>query len=151
MFLVDRPEDVRNAAKFHGVEDVVRIERSRPYTEMPALFATADVLVIVEAMSDEGIFLPSKFVDYVRTGRPILAISPSVGTLADILKEYGGGIAADGHRAESIADALQRMYECWLKGTLDKEFGSEKLFSLYSKDTVLGKYREIIARIRNKR
>jgi len=147
VFIVDRPDDVRNAAQSHGVEALVRIESSRPYMEMPAVLATADVLVIVEAQVEEGIFLPSKFVDFVRTGRPILAISPSVGTLADILKEQGGGIAVDGRRAEAVADALQCMYECWLNGTLDEQFGSEKLFFQYSREAVLGEYREIIARI----
>jgi hypothetical protein len=147
VFIVDRPDDVRSAAIAHGVEDLVRIEKSRPYAEMPAVLATADVLVIIEALVEEGIFLPSKFVDYVRTGRPILAISPPVGTLADILTERGGGIAADGRRAEVVADAIQTMYEHWLNGTLDEQFGSWKLFPLYSSETVLGAYREIFARI----
>lgn len=148
VFIVDSPEDVRGAAKAHGVEDLVLIEKSRPYTEMPALLGTADVLVIIEAMVEEGIFLPSKFVDYVGTGRPILAVSPPVGTLADILTEHGGGIAADGRRAEAVAGALQTMYECWLNGTLEERFGSEKLYHLYSSETVLKAYNGIFARIR---
>jgi len=147
VFIVDRPDDVRSAAIAHGVEDLVRIEKSRPYMEMPALLATADVLVIIEALVEEGIFLPSKFVDYVQTGRPILAISPTIGTLADILTERGGGIAADGRRAEGVADAIQTMYEYWLNGMLDEQVCSRKLFPLYSSETVLGVYREIFARI----
>lgn len=150
VFLVDRPDEVRSAAKAQGVEDLVRIESSRPYTEMPAVLASADVLVIVEAPVEEGIFLPSKFVDYVRTGRPILALSPQVGTLADILKQ-GGGIAVDGQQPEAVAGALQTMYQCWLNGTLDERFGSEQLFPSYSSETVIGQYREIIARIRKER
>ena len=151
VFIVDRPEDVLKAAKAHEVEDVVKIESSRPYTEMPVALASADVLVIVEALVEEGIFLPSKFVDFVRSGRPILAISPPVGTLADILNTKGGGIAVDGHRADAVADALQRMYNCWLNGSLDNLYGSKKLFPQYSSESVLGEYRNIITRINRKR
>ena len=151
VFIVDRPDDVRQAAKAHGVEDLVRIEKSRPYSEMPEVLAGADVLVIVEALVEEGIFLPSKFVDYVRTGRPILALSPPVGTLADILGERGGGIAVDGGRADAVARALQGMYRCWLDGTLDRRFGSERLFPHYSSEAILGAYRELIAQIGRKR
>lgn len=151
VFIVDRPDDVRNAAKKHGVEDIVRIEGSRPYTEMPPVLASADVLVIVEALVEEGIFLPSKFVDFIKAGRPILAISPSVGTLADILLEHGGGIAVDGQRANAVADALQIMYQAWADGTLDDRYGSEKLVSWFSCVRVFGEYRGIIERISRKR
>lgn len=150
VFIVDRPDDVRNAATVHGVEDVVTIESSRPYSEMPTILATADVLIIVEAQVDEGIFLPSKFVDYVRSGRPILAISPQIGTLADILNKDGGGIAVDGRQTNEVADALQNMYVCWLNGTLDEKYGSQKLYPHYSSEKVLKDYKEIISRIGNK-
>lgn len=150
VFVVDRPEDVRRAAKAQGVEDLVRIERSRPYSEMPPLLATAEVLVIVEAPVQEGIFLPSKFVDYVRTGRPILALSPEVGTIADVMGEHGGGIAVDGGSAEEVAAALQTLYRRYLDGELDRLFGSRRLLGRYAEETVLEQYREIIGRIAKK-
>ena len=151
VFVVDRTEEVHRIAKACGIENLVRVEKSRPYTEMPALLGTADVLVIIEAMVEEGIFLPSKFVDYVRTGRPILAVSPPIGTLADILNHQGGGIAVDGRRPEAVADALQTLYGCWVNGTLEHRFGSSRLHRLYSSETVLGAYSEIFARIRRRR
>ncbi|MCP2500237.1 MAG: hypothetical protein NCA08_01510 [Deltaproteobacteria bacterium] len=143
VFIVDRPEEVRNAARIHGVERFVRIENSRSYTEMPAALEVADVLVIIEALVDEGIFLPSKFVDYVRIGRPILAISPTVGTLADIIAEHGGGISVDGRSAEAVADALQLLYTEWMNGTLDSKYNSSTLYNLYNKKAILNKYIEI--------
>jgi glycosyltransferase involved in cell wall biosynthesis len=148
VFVGDRPDDVRQAAAAHGVEDLVRIEASRPYTEMPEILKSADVLVIIEAMVEEGIFLPSKFVDYVCTGQPILAVSPPAGTLNDYLREHGGGIAADGRKAAEVADAIEVLYSRWSDGTLYDHFGSSKLFPLFSEDGVLNRYREIFEKMK---
>lgn len=147
VFIVDRPDEVAAAARANGVEGVVRIEKGRPYTEMPGVLAGADVLVIIEALVAEGIFLPSKFVDYVRSGRPILAVSPAVGTLADLLGKHGGGLAAAGGRPEDIASALSELYRHWQQGALDDRFSSAKLYPLFSRETVLGTYAEIFSRI----
>jgi len=97
---------------------------------------------VIEALVEEGILLPSKFIDYVKVGRPILAISPPVGTLADILNEIGGEIAINGRSAEMVADAIQVMYESWINGTLDYQFGSEKLLPLYSSETIMDHYQD---------
>ena len=147
VFIVDRPEDVRRSAGEHGLEALVRIEKSRPYTEMPEVLRSATVLVIIEALVEEGIFLPSKFADYVGVGRPILAISPRTGTLSDVLGEHGGGIAVDGGSAEAVAHALHVLYEHWLNNTLDEHYNTSNLYGLFAVDTVLDVYREIFDRI----
>jgi len=146
-FIVDRPEDVAQAASAHGVEHLVRIEKSRPYAEMPDVLAEVDVLVIIEAMTKEGIFLPSKFVDYLQSGRPILAVSPRVGTLADILSTHGGGEAVDSSNPESVAQGITRMYESWRSGRLDAQFGSDRLYPLFDREATLGAYRRIFEKI----
>ena len=147
VFVVDRPDEVLASARANGVEEVVQIEEGRPYSEMPAVLARADVLVIIEAPVAEGIFLPSKFVDYVRSGRPILAISPRVGTLADILTVHGGGIAVDGTNPEVISAALIELYNHWKLGNIDGKYSSSKLFSQFSQNTVLEKYKQIFSKL----
>ena len=48
--------------------------------------ADADVLLLVENIDAKvGVYLPSKFVDYIWAGKPIVALTPSVGTVADYL------------------------------------------------------------------
>ena len=74
-----------------GVEDVIKIEAAVPYSQMPKVLAKSDVLVIIEAPLKEGIFMPSKIVDYVQIGHPILALTPVVGTITDIFSKHGGG------------------------------------------------------------
>lgn len=56
-----------------------------PHLEALKICASGDLLLLIEAPLEEGIFLPSKFVDYVSTGKPILALSPASSEVADYL------------------------------------------------------------------
>lgn len=128
--------------------ETVTLEGPGSYEEALQVMAASDVLVLIEAACEEGIFLPSKFVDYVQTGRPILALSPQVGTVNDILSAYGGGIAVDCRSPEAVADAIASMYDHWRAGTLEATFGSGRLLGLFGADLVLGRYLELFRRIR---
>ena len=94
-FLVDKPDIVTERARAMGIEDIIKIEKTVPYSKMPEVLSQSDVLVIIEAPLEDGIFLPSKIADYAQIGCPILALSPPNGTIFDILSEHGGGIAVD--------------------------------------------------------
>jgi glycosyltransferase involved in cell wall biosynthesis len=142
-FIVDRPDIVADTAKTLGVEDIIRIEASRPYSQMPQALAKSDVLVIIEAPLKEGIFMPGKLVDYVQIGRPILALSPVVGTIVDILSKHGGGIAVDCQSPDAVAQALQKLYVHWTEGTLNRTYDSASLVSLFSEERVLRLYMDI--------
>jgi hypothetical protein len=143
-FLVDRPEVVAHSARAQGVEDIVRIEPTVPYSQMPEVLARSDVLVIIEAPLEEGIFMPSKIVDYVQIGRPILALAPVVGTIHDILSQHGGGIAVDCQSPVESAQALQTLYAHWKSGTLQDTYNSRSLYPLFSDELVLKCYHDLI-------
>jgi glycosyltransferase involved in cell wall biosynthesis len=118
-----------------------------PYIDTLKALSAADLLLIIEAPTDEGIYLPAKFVDYVQSGRPILAISPKVGTLTDVISEYGGGLAADCRSASKIKEAINAMYALWLDNKLVDVYGSGRLYQLFSPATIIDKYAEIFQEI----
>ncbi len=130
-----------------GLTDVVKTMGPMAYEDVQRLTRDCDVLVIIEAPCREGIFFPSKFVDYVQTGNPILAVSPATGTLADVLLAHGGGIAVDCGSADAIAHALARMHTEWARGTLHETYGSDRLAGLFDQERVLKMYLEIIGRL----
>jgi uncharacterized membrane protein YeiH len=105
--------------------------------------------VVLEAPCNQGIFFPSKFVDFVQTGRPILAVSPVNGTLADILTASGGGIVADCLSPDAVEVAIKTLYVAWKRGSLESMYGSSRLFNLFDENYVIGQYLEIFSRIRN--
>jgi hypothetical protein len=106
-------------------------------------------LVIVEAPLKEGVFMPGKLVDYVQIGRPILALSPAVGTIVDILSKHGGGIAVDSQSPDAVAQAFQTLYVHWTKGTLNRTYSSACLASLFSEDRVRQLYMDLFKTIKN--
>jgi len=109
--------------------------------------AESDVQVVIEAPCTEGIFLPSKFVDYVQMGRPIFAISPQNGTLNDILSTRGGGIIADRENDESVYRALVTLYDCWEKNRLQETYGSEHLYDLFDPERIVSQYKSLYERL----
>lgn len=123
-------------------------EQTLTYRDSINRLANFTVLLVIEAPCDEGVFFPSKFVDYVQTGRPILAISPKNGTLNDILSKWGGGLAADVSSPQSIAEALNTLYEKWRQKRIDIEYSSEKLYEFYGEKAVTGSLKELFFRLK---
>lgn len=75
------------------------------------LMREADLLMVIDAPGSSSVFLPSKLIDYLGAGRPVLGITPA-GTAADVIHEAGGLVAdpADpGAVADTLADALVRL------------------------------------------
>jgi len=130
-----------------GLNEIVSMEPVKCYEETQDILAKSNVVVVLEAPCEEGIFFPSKFVDLVQTGHPILAVSPVNGTLADILTANGGGIAADCLSPEAVEGAIKTLYVTWQQGLLESKYGSSHLFNLFSEDYVIGQYLEIFDRI----
>jgi glycosyltransferase involved in cell wall biosynthesis len=106
--LPSAPVDLQRLVKFHS------------YMKHDAIWdwlQNADVFLLVEAKMKEGIFLPSKLADYLRGGRPILALSPTRGSVADCLRG-GGGIVVEPDDVGGISLALIRLYDAWEAGSL---------------------------------
>lgn len=134
-----------------GVAECLEFVGKTGYLESIRLLGESDVLVIVEAPCEEGIFLPSKFVDYVQTGRPILALSPRRGTLNDMLGRFGGGLAVDCRDEDAILHSLQALYRAWKARTLEAEHGSSHLFEKFAPETIVSKYAAIIGQLTKRR
>jgi glycosyltransferase involved in cell wall biosynthesis len=77
----------------------------------------ADTLLLFDAPANESVFLPSKLVDYLPLGLPILAMTPLNGSSADVLRETGGLIVDPADMASQI-DALRRLAVMKTQGTL---------------------------------
>ncbi|HQQ88251.1 MAG TPA: hypothetical protein PLA72_09645 [Smithellaceae bacterium] len=150
IFIGDPVDEIRAKVSTAGLCDIVQVEAPKTYEETQLKAAHSSVLVVLEAQCEEGIFFPSKFVDFVQTGRPLLAISPKQGTLSDILKQHGGGIAVDNRSPEEVCNALNILYESWESDPLMNDYRSNNLFNLFCADFVLKKFNEIFRALRLK-
>lgn len=124
----------------YQLENIVHFTGSYSYIDAINILQNYDVLVLIEAIMDYGVFFPSKLVDYIQSGNPILAISPKEGYVSEVIHKFGGGIAIDNTQYKEIKKAIKLMYNKWLNGNLHEEYNSIHLNKHYSSDVVIDKY-----------
>ena len=146
-FIGKQSDDMCLQLKKFRLENVVSFEEPRPYLETLCKISNADIAVLIEAKLDEGIFLPSKIVDYIQIGKPILAVSPIKGTLSDLISHNGGGVLADCHSSKAVEKALCILYKLWKQNNLQKELSSSRLFRLLDEETIVRKYNELFEKL----
>lgn len=71
---------------------LVNVKPSVNYAESLELMSSSDGLLIIDAPADRSVFLPSKLVDYIGAGQPILGITPA-GTASDLIQQLGGWVS----------------------------------------------------------
>ena len=61
-----------------------------------------DMSLIIEAICDEGIYLPTKVADSIQGGLPVFCVSPLKGTQHDLVDLYEIGYFADNTNIDDI-------------------------------------------------
>lgn len=100
-----------------GLEDFVEFSPSVGYLDALNEAAGADVLVSLDADITDSVFFPSKLVDYLMFGKPILAVTPPNSAVADILRPLGHVCVAPGE-VDSVATAIVSLVSRWRCGGL---------------------------------
>jgi glycosyltransferase involved in cell wall biosynthesis len=85
-------------------EELLVIRPPVNFQESLALTASADGLMIIDAPAQQSVFLPSKLIDYIGAGRPIIGLTPP-GAAAALIKQLGGWIA-DPLDVEAMTQAM---------------------------------------------
>lgn len=73
----------------HRAARNVKFQKRISYLESLNLMNRSDGLLLIDAPGELSVFLPSKLIDYIGSGRPIFGITPS-GTADRLIKELGG-------------------------------------------------------------
>ena len=102
------------AARAHklGIKDLVEFVPNVGYLDALNAAANADVLLSLDADTENSVFFPSKLVDYLMFGKPILAVTPPNGATADILRPLGHFSVAPSD-VDAIAKAIIAMLDQW--------------------------------------
>ena len=83
----------------------------------------ADILLLLEFQFSQGIFFYAKLSDYLHANRPILALSPNKGVVADLFKN-GGGIISSPNDPNGVAEALDKLISLWRSKNLQINLNS---------------------------
>ena len=144
------PEDLATQAHVRrlGLDGTVVSVGRIDYEDSLKYIESASVCVLVEADMPEGIFLPSKLADYISARKPILALSPRVGVVADL--EPGGGITrVDPGDACGVRDAIRGLYIDFRRGTLARRSPSGFQVDQFRPEVVANRFlktlRELVA------
>lgn len=102
-----------------GLQDVVSINSSVPYSEYIEKVRSSPVLLLVVAAA-HNLFMPSKIVDYFGAKRPILAFVPKKSEMAGVLNQAGmGEYACEEFDAEGGCRALRELWSRYSCGRLE--------------------------------
>lgn len=109
------------------------------YEEGQREMSKADVLINIDAPGDSSMFLPSKVIEYLAFGKPILSLTPDKGTTARILKQ-AGHICIENEKHVTISKVILRIAK---HGTGWVDFNREAKDE-YKAEAVANKFMEII-------
>ncbi len=115
LFYGNSPRATAEAAAARGLGDVVTFHGPVGYLDSLGLIADSDALLVLDAQAEVNVFMPSKIVDYLMTGRPILGLTPPRGASARILRETGHLAVDPGDRA-AIAAAIRGLIAAHERG-----------------------------------
>ncbi len=91
-----------------GLEDVVNVLGPVPYQESLAIMSKADVLLLFQGPSCDH-QIPAKLYEYMRIGRPILALTTEKGDTGRLVTSTASGFISPIDDVEAIANALRRV------------------------------------------
>lgn len=112
------PRYVRAAADA-GLAGIVTWTGAVSWAESQRLVEASDALVVIDAQSEgPSVFLPSKLVDYLSARRPILGLTPAVGSTASLLRRLGCTVV-DPDDMSGAAAAIGELVHARERGALE--------------------------------
>lgn len=98
------------------IEDLITLESHMPYRQALQECAEADGLLLFQA-ADCDKQIPAKAYEYLRIGKPILALTTHIGDTAALLREVGGATIANIASEDEIYEGLSSFVDALRVGT----------------------------------
>lgn len=133
-----------------GLQSIVKHTGMVSYEKSLEFISAAAVCVLVEGNLSEGIFLPSKLADYLVAGKPVLALSPSTGVVAD-LAAWKGVVRVDIEGEEGAEAAIAAYYHAFQSGRIEEMSPPEELKRSFRPSTVAELFRAKVEEIMEKK
>lgn len=106
---------LRQLAMNQGVQDFIEVCPAIPYREALAEMMTVDALLVMQA-SNCNAQIPAKIYEYLRAGKPVLALTDPAGDTAGVIRAAGLDTIAPLDSADDIARLLPKLVHEWRQG-----------------------------------
>lgn len=125
----------------------VRLLPFEPRERLPEMLAAADVSLVVQKKNVLDFNMPSKIQVLLASGRAIIASVPSTGTAASAINKSGGGIVTPPEHPQSLAAAIEKLYNHQDKLTRLGNKGRAYAEKNYAFESALDKYEKLFASV----
>jgi glycosyltransferase involved in cell wall biosynthesis len=105
--------------------------------------ATVLLLLVGEYPYNEGI-LTGKIFEYLRSGRPTLAVVPPNGLAADVIKDTNSGLVVSNEYVEEISNSILHLFDMFMANKLEDSF-SRVGIDKYNRKNLTQKLSEIFS------
>jgi glycosyltransferase involved in cell wall biosynthesis len=136
VFVGTKDQSTIDLSSMLGLEDIIKYTGVINYEDSLKQVGSASLCVLIEAVMEEGLFLPSKMADYIVARKPVLSLSPATGTINDMLPERGI-IRINQDDTSGVANALAEYYKHYCNESLNEKTPSDALVSQFMPDTVV--------------
>lgn len=144
-------DEVHQMFRESSVRESIDVDGYMPHAEsIRQLFFADALLLVVDVTSDSEEIVPGKVYEYIGTGRPVIAVAPERGAIADLIAETGAGFVAHQSNLRGIADAFLALYNDHINGTRSIEQDSEAV-ARYERRNVTGMLAELMGKLTGKR
>jgi glycosyltransferase involved in cell wall biosynthesis len=137
------PDDIRAAVEASGLPVVVR--NHVPHREAVSEIVSAHAsLLIIGGGPATGTTLTGKIFEYLRAGRPVIAMVPQDGAAARLVRETGGGYVVRPDDADGIAAVLTELYGRYSRGELEEPGTPSPALKRYSRREIAGEFAALL-------
>ncbi len=136
---VAQGQQVHEMAAAHGIGACLSLVGPLGRAQTLSRLVASNLLLLLA--EDWTLQIPGKTYEYLRSGRPILALTQN-GALADLLRMTGGGWVMDPDDEVAITAALRQAYVNWSVGTLNPVADS-RIVTSFDRRLLAGRYAEL--------
>lgn len=133
-------EEVMEMFDRSSVREVIEVVGYMPHSDsVRQLFLSDALLLVVDECDESEEVVPGKVYEYIGSRRPVLAVAPERGSIAELIAETGAGYVAHQSNVEGIAEAVRTLYTDHVSGSS----------SLSPDEAAIGRYerRNVTARL----
>jgi len=108
-------DELYKMADNHNLTEVVEALPYMPHRESLSNLMQSDAVLLLLGKGTDAIYT-GKLMEYINTGKPILASVPAKGAAAALINETRTGLVADCEDAQATAECFKALYDNWLAG-----------------------------------